>query len=216
MFGLFTLLFAFTMSYGQATEAVKSMSQGNQNSFSINLPNCDKKDVEKSWGKYLKKHKCKTDKVKKTDEFRSDNAKIEAMSDNTVDVFARVNQEGTDAQLTVWYDLGGAYLSSESHPEKVTVANAMLDDFALSMAVANVQEELKSEEKTMKKMGGDFKGLEKDKKKLEDDIVKFEKKIEEAKAAIVANEAAQEAMKESMKNQEGVIEGVKTKLKNMN
>ena len=216
LYGLFVLLLAFSMSYGQATQAAKSMSEGNHNAFNINLPNSNKKDIEKSWAKFLKKYKGKTDKIKKTEEFLTDDAKIENMSDNTVDIYSVVNQEGEDTQLSVWYDLGGAFLSSETHPEKVTIANSMLDAFALTVAIANVEENLKEEEKSLKKLNGDFKGLEKDKEKLEDEIKKCEKKIEEAKAAIVENEAAQKAKEDEIKTQEGVVEKVKVQLKEMN
>lgn len=216
IYGIFVLLFTFSLSYGQAVQVAKSMSEGNHNSFSINLPKSEKKEIEKSWAKFLKKYKGKTDKIKKTEEYLTDDAKIESMSDNTVDIYSQVNQEGEDTQLTVWYDLGGAYLSSETHPEKVTIANAMLDAFALTVAVANVEETLKEEEKSLKKLNGDFKGLEKDKVKLEEEIKKCEKKIEEAKAAIVENEAAQVAKQEEITSQEGVIEKVKTTLKEMN
>lgn len=216
LYGILALLFAFSMSYGQATQAEKSMSAGNQNSFSINLPSSNKKEIEKRWAKFLKRYKGKTDKIKKTEEYLSDDAKIENMSDNTVDIYSQVNQEGADTQLSVWYDLGGVFLSSETHPEKVTIANSMLDEFALEVAVANVEDNLKEEEKTLKKLNNDFKGLGKDKSKLEEDIKKYEKKIEDAKAAIVENEAAQKAKEEEIKTQEVVVEKVETQLKEMN
>lgn len=217
LYGIFVILFAFTMTVSaQIKEETKSMSNGNNNSFSINLPKSDKKEIEKSWAKFLKKYKGKTDKIKKTEEFLSDNAKVENMSDNTVDIYSQVNQEGEDTQITVWYDLGGAYLSSETHPEKVTIARSMLDAFALTVAVSNVEDHLKEEEKSLKKLNGDFKDLKKDKTKLEDDIKKFEKKIEEAKAAIIENETAQKAKEEEIKKQEGMVDKVKMKLKEMN
>lgn len=214
--GFFMLMLCVAVAHGQIAEEAKSMTEGNQNGFSIALPQTNKKEVEKSWEKFIKKYKGKTNKIKKTEEYLSNDARLESMSDNTVDIYSRVTQEGDDTQLTVWYDLGGAYLSSASHPEKVTVAHSMLDAFALSVSKAMVEDTLKGEEKTLKKLNGDFKGLEKDKSKLEDDIKKFEKKIEEAKAAIVKNEEDQKAKQTEIEAQEEVVEKVKKQLKEMN
>ena len=53
------------------------------------------------------------------------------MSRNTVDVYALIEGRGPDAELVVWFDLGGAFLSSEMHPTRFPYADKILSDMVL-------------------------------------------------------------------------------------
>ena len=219
---LVALLCMVTTIFAQVTEKGLPMSQGTSNALVIDIPMSNKKDVEKAWEKYMKSFKGKTKKDKKQDEIFTDNAKMENISNNTVDVYTKVIENGEDTQLRAWFDLGGAFLSEETHVDRYPAAVLILDQFALSIKQTNIEEELKMENKNLDKRQKEFKNLEKDKEKLENNIVKYEKEIEElkekivqAKADIEQNIKDQEVKTNEVNMQKEVVEKVEKKLKNL-
>ncbi len=201
--------------FAQVKEGVMSMSQGDKNGLSILLKKTEKKSVEKEWMSFLKDYKGKTKKAKKSDELMTDDAMIKGMSSNTVDIYSSVVSAGEDTRLTVWYDLGGAYLSSSKHAEGYAVADKMLNKFSLKVSRGLVEEELKMQENEMKKLEKDLAGLKKDKEQLEADIVKYEEKIKQAKADIETNLANQKNKESEITSQADVVKEVKEKLKKL-
>ena len=214
------LMFAGLFSFADAQvielelhETEKSMSQGLNPGCIFTLGNCKRKDVEKSWGKFMKQYGKKTKKVRKSDDYLTDNAMISGMSNNSIDVYAAFDQKGGDVEVSVWYDLGGAYLTSTTHTDRFTTAEEMLNKFGNRIAKEGVQRDLGAQEKTLKGMNGNMKSLQKKKSNLENDIAKYEKKIEQAKADIEQNLLDQESKAAEIKSQEELIDDVKKKLK---
>jgi len=209
-------LFTFTMIDAQSVqidESMKSMSQGQQNSLTVTLEGISQKDAEKAWTDYVKDFKGgKTKKDKKSKEIFTDNTTIKDLSANTVDVYAITNESGEDVVLTVWFDLGGAYLNSADHAEAYAKGEGLLNSFSNQVIKAQIKDNLDDEEKSLKKLNGDLKDLTKDKKDLEDDIEKYKKKIAEAEKDLAQNASDQTAKKTEIATQEGVVEKVKTQL----
>ena len=210
---LFVLMLICGTGFAQVNEGLRVMPKGKNNAMSIALKKTTKKDVEKKWEKYISDYKGKTKLDKKSGIIFSDNAEIEGMSDNTIDVYAQVVASGADTELVVWYNLGGAYLSSSEHPEGYGKANAMLVEFAGQVSTAAVEELLAEEEDKLKKLQKEKEDLEKEKKGLESDIKKYEEKIAEAKKSISENESAQGSKKDEVATQQKVIDEIKTRLK---
>lgn len=205
--------FSFQMLFGQIAESPRSMSQGSNNGFSTLLKKSEKKEAVKLWEKFMKDYKGKTKPVKKSDEMLTDNAKIEQISSNTVDVYALFVETGEDVELNVWYDLGGAYLTSHTHPEGYNYVVKMLEDFSEIADQAVIERQLEAEEDTLKKLEKDLGGLEKDKTGLEEEIEKFKQKIVEAEQAIEQNLKDQELKKGEISTQQETIKMVSSKLK---
>jgi len=217
---LFLILFVGLFSFADAQvielelqETERSMSQGLNPASIFVLENCKRKDVEKTWSKFMKQYGKKTKKVKKSDDYLTDNASISGMSSNTIDVYAAFDQKGSDVEVAVWFDLGGAYLTSMTHADRFASAEMMLNKFANRIAKEGVEDELGMQEKMLKGLNSDLKSLQKKKNSLESDIEKYEKKIEEAKADIEQNLSDQESKTEAIKTQEEVVEEVKKRLK---
>jgi len=210
-------LFTFTMIDAQSVqidESMKSMSQGQQNSLTVTLENISQKDAEKAWIDYVKDFKGgKTKKDKKSKEIFTDNTTIKDLSANTVDVYAITNESGENVILTVWFDLGGAYLNSTDHVEAYAKSERLLNSFSNKVIKAQIKDNLDNEEKSLKKLNGNLKDLTKDKKNLEDDIEKYKKKIADAEKELAQNASDQTAKKAEITTQEGVVETVKTQLK---
>lgn len=213
---LFFSMFLFVaMTFAQVKEGAASMSKGSNNAFSLELRNTQEKEVQKEWEKFLKGYKGKVKFDKKKGETFADDSEIEEMSSNTVDVYSTLRQNGENTVLTVWFDLGGAFLNSSMHGEKVPVAKKMLNEFALSVSRASVEEDLKEQEKVLKDMEKDLKKLEKDKENLENDIKKYEEKIAQAKEDIKQNLEDQKNKAVEIKEQEVKVKEIEQVLKKL-
>ncbi len=200
--------------FGQIMESSKVMSKGDHNALTVTLPDTEEKVVTKEWEDFIKSYKGKLRKIKKSSEIFADDARLEDISNNTVDVYALVNQRGDDTELTVWYDLGGAFLTSETHPKKYLSAQKMLNKFSGIVSKTYVANMLQEEEKKLKNFEGVLKDIDKSREDSVKDIAKFEKKIEEAKANIEACKSKAEQASKDIEAQKKVVKQVKTDLNN--
>ncbi len=201
----------------QLKEMDRLMSKGQKNSYSIIIDGLSKKDIDKAWNKYLKDHDSKSKWNKSTKEYLADNAKIEEISDNTIDVYSQLIESGKRVELIVWMDLGGAFLSTYDHPEKAKYGEAFIIKFATEMEKKRVDDFRKQQEDKLGDLQGNLKDMKKDQVKLEDDIKDYEKKIEEARGKIaenVANQAKKEAEIKAQENYVDKVKMIKTGLEN--
>ncbi len=211
------LLFLFVATFvsAQISEGAANMSKGSNNALSVMLDG-EPKDIEKGWTKYIKDYKGdKTKKDKKTGEIFSDNMVLKDMSTNTVDVYTTIVPKDGGSLMTVWFDLGGAYLSSSSHPEQYAAAEAMLKEFSLTASKKMVEDQLKEEEKKLKDLRGDYKKMEKDIDDYTKEIEKCKKKIAEAESGIEKTEGDKKTKQGEIDDQSKVVDEIKSKLKKM-
>jgi sulfur relay (sulfurtransferase) complex TusBCD TusD component (DsrE family) len=201
------LTFFTILTFAQVTESQKLMSQGMYNALSIQLPEGSEKDAPKQWLQFIKKYG-KAQKDRKTEEYFVDNAQITGLSNNSVDIYTKF--EGNT--MTVWFDLGGAYLSSDKHADSYAIGEQILLDFGLELKVLLVEEEIKNEEKNLKKMEADFQKLEKEKAVLEKNIEDWKAKIAQAEADITQNTANQAAKTTEIEQQKTVVDMIKARL----
>jgi len=206
---------SFSFVFGQnMMEAAKPMSQGDNNAITVTLPDTEVKVVEKEWESFIKKHKAKLRKIKKSSEIFADDAKLEGISSNTVDVYALVSERGDDTELSVWFDLGGAYLNSETHPDQYVKAQGMLNDFLGRVSKTYIANLLNEEQKKLKGMEGDLKDIEKSAENSKKDIEKFKEKIAEAEANIEKCKVDKDGALKAIETQKEAVKKVKMQLNN--
>jgi peptidoglycan hydrolase CwlO-like protein len=151
------------------------------------------------------------------------------MSDNSIDVYASFRQSGTTTQMYLWFDLGGAYLSSQQHPQRYPIGEKICYTFALQVSKLAVQDELKQQNKKLDQLAGQLKDLVKDKNGMDKDIngwlkdiENYRRKITEAEANI---ESTQNKITKTLEDQRGkqsevdtqkdVVKQVERKLKDL-
>jgi len=174
-------------------ETEKTMSKGTNAAFFIMIDGTSKSDLEKEWKDFTKDFKAKAKQDRKSKEWLADDAKITSISDNAVDIYADIRYESKEnSSIYVWFDLGGAFVSSETHVEAAKEAENILQKFVVQVYKHQAEDVLKSEEKTLS-------GLEKDLKKLEKDNRDYHKKIEKAKELIAEMEKNIENNEEDQK-----------------
>ncbi|MEM6320547.1 MAG: hypothetical protein AAF960_22955 [Bacteroidota bacterium] len=210
---LVALAFVLSNVYGQVKEAKRFMSQGQNNALVVSLQKSDKEEVEKEWLRIVKEFGGKTKKITKTGEIFTDNADIPAMSRNTVDIYALVEERGPDAELVVWFDLGGAFLSSDMHTTRFPYAEKLLNDMSLKVSEAAMEEELAKQETQLVSLSEKLKELNTEKGEITNEIMKYVDKITEAKNKIEAVDAQLKSTQQRYSSQEKAVETAKNRLR---
>ncbi|MCB0685402.1 MAG: hypothetical protein KDC53_02720 [Saprospiraceae bacterium] len=207
-------IFLIAQSDYTINEGVREMSQGAKNSFTMFIPNASTSIGEDILKKYLRQYKGKPKLDKKTNEWFSDDAKLETISQNTIDIYTKLeeNLAAHVLEVTFWYDLGGAFLSSTDHPEQIAAATQFMNRYGDMVTEVLIEEELKMEEKKLKELESDLSKLVKE----NDD---YHKKVDEAQALIDAlnkdiqvNLNAQSAKQSNIDDQRKTIDTVNNRL----
>ncbi|MFN8283065.1 MAG: hypothetical protein U0U67_07600 [Chitinophagales bacterium] len=211
---------SFSTAKAQTTFVVNEvrqfMSKGEQNGFEVILNGTSADDAKDALEKWAKKFKAKVESSKKNPEIFIDNATISTVSANTVDMYAMVVPIDKGSKVTIFVDLGGAFISSAAYGSQYSAMEAVLKKFAKDRAIDAVEDQIKAEEKVLKTLNGDLKDLVKDKADAVKDIEKAKKLIQEKEAAIQKNDADQAAKQQQISIQQQIIETVKTKRASLN
>ncbi|MEN0005553.1 MAG: hypothetical protein AAF798_15495 [Bacteroidota bacterium] len=212
------LLLSFSqLLIAQVDQENRKMSQGVHPALTMMLPAVDAKDVDDVWKDYVKDfYDTKTKRIRKTDEYFSDDAEITAIGgSNTVDLYATFDEVGEDTEMCLWVDLGGAFLASAEHPNRYAEAEKMMLRFGIEVAKFQTNEELEAEEKKLKKIQSELSKLERANKRYHKNIEEAKERIKKAEENIVENEQSQEATKKLIEEQLKAVELVKKKLSDL-
>ena len=215
---LFMVFFSVSTTILSAQEIIEMpmpMSEGTNNAMVINLPKTSAKDAEKAWEKHIKDYDGKTKKNKKTGEIFTDNAMIETMSKNTVDVYAIVKEQGKGSKVMVWIDLGGAYLASATHPEQYKVAQSILNEYTAKISVGMAEEIYETEKEALEKEEDKLSKLDKNEADMKKSIADLQKKIKELEAEIKKNAEVRKAQAETVETQRVKTEKAKKALEDV-
>ena len=212
---LFFAYFCFAFSINaqiNISEETISMSQGLKNGFSVEMLEITPLEAEKRWAKHLKPYKGKTKKVKNSNEWFTNDAKMKLISNNTVDVYAVFTPIQNGTRLIVWYDLGGNYLNTESHGEKANTGKKVLYDFVLSIKKEQTIVQIKQEEENLSQIQEDIEKLSKTEKDFLKTIEDLKAKIATLEADVKENKTSQSQKKSQLETQKRLIEELQSKL----
>ena len=190
------------------SEVTRPMSQGNHNSFLVDFRIGEAKDITDIWQDYQKDFDArKPKKNRRTDEYFADNAEIESISDNTIDIYSTIAGKGKvgGATVTVWFNLGGTYLSSERHPERMEATQAWLRGFKNRVLQNYAADALEAEEDKLDDLEDELKDLEKERKDAEKEVAELEEALNAAKAKVKETIEAIGAKKEAVQQQRKVV-----------
>ena len=209
------LILSLGASYAQQTfttnEVRQFMSKGEQNGIEITLNGTSPKDAAEAVEKWGKKMKAKVVRDKKNPEIFIDNAQIPTVSANAVDIYAIITPVDNGSKLTIFSDLGGAFISSAAYGTQYAAMDATLKKLAKDQAVVVADDQLKVEEKILKSLNGDLKELKSKKEDYQKDIEKAKTTIQQREADLQKNAADQTAKQQQITLQQQIIETVKTK-----
>ena len=193
----------------------RGMSQGTREALVLDLTGADAKMVTKLWEDYTKeKFDSKTKYDRKSKEYLSEAADVSGVNKGSgVNLYANVEERGSNSALVVWVDLGGGeFLNTYDHPERFYEAEEALRDFAVYVEKAKVEEELKAEEKNLDGLQRDLRQLESAKERAEREIERAKETIRKAEAEIEQNKKDQESKTKEIEGQRENVERVRRKL----
>ena len=169
--------FLFAQKDILTSEVDKEMSQGVKNSYVTLIPQAKGKDVTSDWKKYIKK-----DSKGKVDDNNGEifiiGGTIKNVSNQPLNIYARVLETTEGVQLTVWISEGGVFLSTVANPDKSVAIQKFLHDFGVKQYKDAVKDQLEAEQKKQKELEKVYEGYVKDQKKAENNIVSHNKEIE--------------------------------------
>lgn len=180
------------------------MSKGKLPAYSVILPQANLDDVEKILKDVYKDYKAKATGNAKTEVF-FDDAKISALSDNTIDVYVRLYNLSQDVKVDAFFDLGGIYLNPKTHPAQSATAQQMMSDFATRYERYRVEQELKAEQDKLSEREKELESLIKEKEKMAKSISASERDIEKVRQDISTNDMEQTRKRSEIETQKDVI-----------
>lgn len=204
----------------KVSESSGKFENGSHNALMVTIYEASEKDVEKEWKSLMKDYKAK---VSTKNEIFADNALIKSISENTMDVYAKMEAKDGTITFYVAVDMGGAYMNSKEHATEYKVMEKIVYDFAVKTTKEAIAGMLKNEEKIYSRLEGEQEDLVKSKERLGKDIENYKAEIERLKKSIAQAEKDieqnlkdQEKKKEEMAKQKKVVDAVAEKQKAVN
>jgi len=197
------LLFSLSIliaNFAQVTEESKSMKLGEHNALVIKVDNASKKIAEKVWKDMMKKYRGKTKKKRKEVQTTIEKVRLSAITgQESATVYSQIEEEE----------------ASTSNPEGYAAAEKLLEDYALEVRIAVVDEEFKSKERILESYQRDLQKLKKNNEDYHNTIKKSEKAIADSEEGLVANEENQELIEGQLDAVQSAFEVADDKLRVM-
>ena len=206
-----TLLVAFaTLMSAQNVEAIeKTMSLGKQTGVYIEVEGGEKDDLKDLWEDYMKDFG-KTKRNKKAKEYYTENVRVPVISSsNTVDVYAKFEEGRDQATAYFWAVSDGEFVDDSKGLQ------TFVQDYYLIARKAVINEEIKEQEKVLKKLDKNMGKLVKKNNGYHKDIEKAEDKIRKAEENIEKNLNDQDEMQAEIIKQKEILEMIIEKLNNV-
>jgi hypothetical protein len=204
-----TLLFAQKIKISEKNE---NLGGGKHNALLVPIYEADEKTVEKEWKNLLKKYNAKMATI--GDEQFGDNAVIKDISNNTIDIYWKLEKAAENStKLIAAYDLGGAFLSADTHKKEYKIIETIMYDFALGLTKKTVANQLKDAQREGEKRDKKLKNLVEKNEDLHKDIEGYRAKIKVAEDNIVLNLANQKDAKALVDAQNKILDDINIKAK---
>ena len=206
----------FVANFAQVTEESKSMKLGDHNALVIKVDNATEKIAESVWKDMIKKYRGKTKKKRKEEQMTIEKVRLSAITgQESGTIYSQIEEEEGSIQLSLWVPGAEEYLSSSSNIEAYRAAEKLLEDYALEVRIAVVDEEFKSKERILETYQKDLTKLKKDNEGYHKTIKKSEEAIEDSEKGLVRNAESQERIKEELGVAESVFDVADDRLREM-
>ena len=211
------LLFSLSIliaNFAQVTEESKSMKLGENNALVIKVDNANKKIAEKVWKDMVKKYRGKTKKKRKEAQTTIEKVRLSAVTgQESATIYSQIEEEEGAIEMSLWVPGAEEYLSSTSNPEAYSAAEKLLEDYALEVRIAVVDEEFKSKERVLETYQKDLQKLKKNNEDYHKTIEKSEKAIADSEEGLIKNAENQEFIEDQLGVAEAVFETANEELR---
>ncbi len=181
---------------------------GTRVSSSIEIENIDEDLVSKRWSSYLKNYDGKLKNHK--GEYFLDNAKVAAISPDTLDMYSRVDESGDNVIVTLTINRNGEFISNAAGKE--FGADDLLLRFKNQIKKEQAENEHAAAEKILKGMEKEMRELEDKNNKLSQEIKEMKSKIADNERSVSSNEKSIGEMNQKIREQDNVVKAAKSKV----
>ena len=147
---------------------------------------------------------------KKNDIWFTDDAKMEKVSDNTIDLYTSFTEIAQGTMVTVWFDLGGAYLASSLDRGRTEEAKKVLQRYGHAISKIQAKENWDQQEEVLTNLENELKDLEKDHSDIQKKIEDLKTELMEVEAQARQNLAEQQSKQNAIKAQEKAVDTAKS------
>lgn len=181
----------------QVREEPRFMSLGQMNAHVVEIPSATSKFVEREWRTFMKEYG-RVKRVKRADQYIIDDAQVMSIGGaSTIDIYSQTQESAGAVVHIVWIEMNGEFVNSDDHPDAHAGTVELLEDFAHHVRMQNLEDEIREQEKALKR-------LESQMARLLRDNESYHKKIDQAKERIAEAERdiEQNILDQSLKTQE--------------
>jgi predicted nucleic acid-binding Zn-ribbon protein len=212
---LFTLAMMFSLSvFSQARVGINEIqlttSKGDQPAFEFFIPDSDERSVLESWNKFHKKYKAKPKQDKNNSNYYfTDNAIINALSENSIDIYSRIYETGGGVRFACAFDLGGVFISSKKTPAKFNEAKLLLNRFYAQMSMDAIVAEITLELERLENIRYEYIAVN-------EEIAAYESTAAACRATISESEREAGQLQAEIQLRSGELDGQKEQLTQAN
>jgi len=200
---------------GQILEREANMSLGVQPASQVQLDDISPNDALKLWKTYFKEYG-KIKRNKKADEYYSTGVKVNRIYDiSKIDVYTRFEERGNSTMMTIWVDLGMAFVNSREYASEYRGLVEILEEFKIQTKEYIVGKELKEAEKGLVVYEKRLEKLEKSKLKLHEKIADYHEKIIKAEEDVEENREEQIKSKLDIDRQIEVLKEIQNRFESI-
>ena len=168
----------------------KSFSIGEVPSFIVFIPQANYEQVNKDWEKYLKQDTKEKTSIE-NGEISILNKTYEKIAPSPLNIYSYIKEYDGEIMLVVTFNLAGEYISRDMDEEIYIPTKKYVRDFAIESYKTAVADELKEEEKVLKKLENQKSSLLNNKESIVSTISQYERNIIAAKDGITINQLDQ-------------------------
>jgi len=204
---------SFVHLQAQVVEESKAMSLGVHSAMAIEFPDVEKTFVEKLWRRYMKTFDGQTKKVKRSEEWHTQNAAIAEISgEKALDLYIQTDAVDGRVAFYLWVALSDVFISASQFPQESMEAEKLLMRFGLYIAKESTRRKLEQEETALRQLKTNLKRLERDDERYHREIEKARQRIVQAENNLEKNTTEQQQTRKLIQLQKQAIESVKKKL----
>lgn len=201
----------------QIIEKEANMSLGVQMSNQVMLDDINDNDAADLWEDYFEgRYDGKVKRNRKADEYYVTGVRINSIfTVSNIDVYVKFEERGSNTQMTLWVDLGMAFVNSVEYPTEYKGVVDLLEDFRIYARTYAVNEELENAEDDLESLKKDLDQLESKNAKLHEKIDDYQQKIIDAKAEIEQNLLDQDEKRQAIDRQIEVLKEIQVRLESI-
>ncbi|MEX0813001.1 MAG: hypothetical protein WD048_12350 [Chitinophagales bacterium] len=199
-------IFTFAQEPINVTVAHQSVTRDAQNSYTVDIPQANLKDVEKEWTKYLSK-KSKGRASESNGEYIQNNAVDKNISNKPFDVQSKLFGTSDGVRLTAWFTQRNRPLqSSERGNGQQLAVQKYIRDFAVPQYREAVKAELETEQDKLEEMEKQLSEMIKNEEASLKAIAENERSNERAKESIATTKSDIKSSSKKIEDQKEMVE----------